>query len=249
MGKMHELLAVEADLKGKAAAILGETRNTFDRKGAIFKGSERTFEVASDEDEQMPAEFSPLYSTVNAKLEYTFKHLVRYMDAVVQKEATNQVAKADVVVNGSVILEKVPAAGLLSLEHRLREIIDLVKRAPTLDLKEEWSMDPDRGEHVRISRPRQTNRLVEVPTRFVRSEATEHHPAQVDVIATKRVGGVYTQTLLSGEPTPAEKAEMLERAEALLAAVKKARSRANRTEVVKFQAGKVLTDYILTGSM
>lgn len=246
--ELHQLLAVESDLKGKSAAIVSEARNTFDRKGEIFKGMERTFEVASDQDEQVPPEFSPLASTVDAKLRYVFKHVNRYMDAVVQKEATNQIAKADVIVQGNKILENMPAAGLLALEHRLRELIDLIKRAPTLDLKEEWEFDPDRGEGVRVSRPRQTNRIVEEPKVIPLTEATEHHPATAQLVGAKRVGGVYTQTLLSGEPTPAEKSEMLERTEMLLSAVKKARSRANRAEVVKMKAGKVLTDFILTGS-
>lgn len=38
MGKLHELLAVEPDLKGAAEKIIAETINTFTKKPNHFEG-------------------------------------------------------------------------------------------------------------------------------------------------------------------------------------------------------------------
>jgi len=56
-----------------------------------------------------------------------------------------------------------------------------------------------------------------------------------------------TKTVWSGMWTSRQKADALARLDTLLIAIKKARQRANRTEVLKPRAGKVLADWILKG--
>ena len=44
MGKLHELLAVEPDLKGASEKIIGETINTFTKKQHHFIGRHKSYQ-------------------------------------------------------------------------------------------------------------------------------------------------------------------------------------------------------------
>ena len=78
--------------------------------------------------------------------------------------------------------------------------------------------------------------------------ATKEHPAQVNQWNEDLPIGTFITTRWTGTISPAKKAEMMDRIDTLLKAVKKARSRANRTEVVKLPVGKKIFDFINEGS-
>jgi len=99
-GKLHELLAVEGDLENAAKKIMGETIQTFTKKQDHFSAFIRTLTMF-DENRQNEntTDRSELTTTVDEKLDYTQLPVVRWFDALLQKEATNQLAKADLVVS------------------------------------------------------------------------------------------------------------------------------------------------------
>ena len=75
MGKLHELLAVEPDLKGAAEKILAETVNTFSKKEGHFKAQVRTYEPVDDEGLKLPDERTEMVTTVGDKLEWTWERV------------------------------------------------------------------------------------------------------------------------------------------------------------------------------
>lgn len=131
--KLHEVLAVEADLEG-AAKILDEALVTFNKKVDHFSGHHKTlkmFDEARVTEEEGAEEHKEIVTTVDQKLAYLTKPIAKWWDALAQKERTNQEARADLVIDGEVLLEQVPATMLLGLESRLRMVRNVFDAIPT----------------------------------------------------------------------------------------------------------------------
>jgi len=251
--KLHELLAVEADLEGRARNIMNETRKVFKDKPALFIGSVRNYKPFVDDGIDYPSEFQNLTSTVDEKLAYTSKSIEKYYDALLQKEATNQIAKADLIVDGKVIAPDLPATFLLGLESRLKKVREVYAQIPTLSVGTEWVEDKAKGEGIwSVAHPeesmktqRTTKSKVLYEAKFPKEgEGGQSIPAVIDKWEEVENVGKYTRHIWSGMITPARKSELLDRIDKLLRAVKKARQRANGTEVVKVNVGKSIMDFI-----
>jgi len=246
MGKLNQLLAVEGDLKGVANNVINETRNNFkSHPDRYFQTHQRVENF--DEDETKEADtHKRMDDTVVDKLEYTAKQYTKYLDAWFQKEATNQEAMADIVIEGHTLATNIPATFLLGLESKLSILRDTVYRSiPTLQPGVFWDPDPDMPDGVKKRRhPEERFRTKKVRQNHVLALATKEHPEQVQVYTEDiKVARVITDTwcsLLSSK----EKSELLERVDNLIAAVKKARQKANEAEVKKVSIGDTLFNYI-----
>lgn len=113
MSKLHELLAVEPDLKSTADSILNETQSVFQKKVDHFVGMTRSYDVIMEGAHQQPTESKQMVTTVKDKLDHMQKSQVRLIDAMYQKELANTTAKADIVYEGEVLAKDVPATVLL----------------------------------------------------------------------------------------------------------------------------------------
>ena len=246
MAKLHEILAVEADLAGTSAKICKETRVNFTKNPDRYLGMLTSYHPF---DEGAIVEANVVKSiddTVIAKLEYSAAHVIRYLDAVLQKEKTNQVAVADLVVDGVTIATNVPATFLLGLETKLKKIReDLYQTIPTLQPGVEWELDESVGPNIfKKKNPDEKFRGKKVRKNHVLSPATKEHPAQVEVYTEdEKTHRVITDTW-SGMVSTAKKSELLGRIDKLSRAVKRARQTANATKVVKTTIGKELFNYI-----
>lgn len=250
--KLHELIAVEQDLQGQYRKILEETGHVFKDKDKNFKGFERKVHMLSDAPEAKLEETSEsftLVTTVPLKLEWMQSHVIRYWDAVYQKERTNQEAKADLVIDGVTIGKDLPATYLLGMEDRLKAMRAVYEQIPTHEPGKIWLEDKNsalRGACIAKEEEKRI-RTKKVKKAVVLYPATDQHPAQVkELDEDVPVGHVATQ-FWSGMVSPAEKADMLGRLDKLLRAVKKARMRANGTDVIKVTIGKAMTDYVNKG--
>lgn len=247
MAKLHELLAVEGDLEGTYKKILEETTTTFAKKPGLFFGFSKELEMFADSAGglETPNEYQELTDTVHSKLEYTASSVKRYFDAVLQKEMTNQTARADLVVDGKVIADLLPATFLLGLETKLKALRKVYEAIPTLAPGKKWVPDPTKGEHVYLTdRPDEKFKTAKTFKHKVLYEATDKHPAQIEKWEETENVGKYVTTTWSGMLTSAEKSEMIGRLDKLLRAVKKARQRANTAEVVKGSIGDKLFAFI-----
>jgi len=243
--KLHELLAVEGDLDGIFKKITQETLVTFTKKESYFLGRIKELKLFNAEAEVTAPEVQAMVTTVPERLYYQAKHIIRFLDAVLQKEATNQIAAAPLVVDSVTISESVPATFLLGMESKLKHIRAIYDAIPTLAPQTDWVKDPDKGKGVyKDKNPDETFKSIKVTEPVVLYEATKEHPAQVkEGVKTVDVGKYKTQNW-SGMLTSARKAQLIERIDKLLRAVKKARQKANRAEVVKGNIGKAMFEYI-----
>lgn len=243
---LHELLAVEGDLEGTFKKIVEETKSTFKNKPAHFLGSHRKLEMFADDDKtEYPEEHKAIDETVGSKLEYTAKPIKRYFDAVLQKEATNQTAKADLVVDGKVLAEGLPATFLLGLESRLKIVRSIYNEIPTLDPGIEWEKDEAKGKGIfKTKYPEEKLKTAQTIQHKVLYEATKEHPAQLERWQEALNVGKFIKQTWSGMISPYDKSMYLERIDKLIRAVKKARQKANTAEVVKLKIGDTLFNFI-----
>jgi len=246
MGKLCEVLAVEGELDSTCKAVLEEATKTFKDKAAHFVGQTKTYEPFEEGTPGLPEEHLAMVTTVNEKLAYVFEHLVKLIDAKAQKDATNQVAKADIVTDSGTLATGVPATTLLGLEATLRQVKALALEVPTLPPGIEWKKDPALGKDIyhRVH-PAVTFKTRKTFRHKVLVEPTKEHPAQIEKWSEDENIGKFITDAWSGMLTPAEKSDMIGRIDTLARAVKEARQRANTTEVVKIKLAKSLMDYIL----
>ena len=190
-----------------------------------------------------------LVTTVDDKLRYTFEHLVRYVNAEAQRDAANQVAKADVVVEGRVILRDMPGTWLLGMEKRMAEWRNALVVIPTLAPGERWVKDDQRGKNVWTHEAKKSIRTRKTVNHKILVQPTKEHPAQIEKWNEDVPCGTWIQTEWAGMMTPAEKSALLARFDALSRAIVEARMRANCVEVPDLRPGDALAAWIIDGKL
>lgn len=245
MGKLHELLAVEGDLEGTFKAILAETQHSFAKKPGLFFGYNKRLEMFDEGAPTAPEETQELTTTVAEKMEYASGHVIKYLDAVLQKEATNQLAKGDIIVDGVTLAKDLPATFLLGLETRLKKVREALAAMPTLPVGKKWVVDATKGNDIHVCEtPDEKFKTAKTFRHKVLYEATEHHPAQIEKWEETENVGRYVTTTWSGMVSSAQKSAILGRMDKLIQATKKARQRANTQEIVKTTIGKKLFSFL-----
>lgn len=244
--RLHEVLAVEQSLAATARKINGETIKTFGSKNEHFMAMHTAVKHFAAEDAHLNVEDGKeMPTTVFEKLTYNARSNVKAWDAYMQKSATNQTARADIMIDGTIIAEDVPAEALLGMEQKIADLRAVYEAIPTLAPGPDWQPDPSQKPGVyRAARIDTTFRTRKVTKPVVLVPATEHHPAQVDKVVEDVPIASLERSTWSSMLTPAEKSDLLERIDALLRATKEARNRANSAEVVKCSIGKAVFSYI-----
>lgn len=245
MAKLHELLAVEQDVEEIYNKTLKETKRVFENEVTKFIGAIRTLTWYDESTPAAPAEHQEMTTTVKAVLDEQQLNIIRYFDALLQKERTNQEAKTDLIVDGLTIAYDLPATFLLGLESRLKKIRNVYDEIPILPPSIKWVKDETKGPDIYArEHPEKQYKTEQIIKPQVLYEATKEHPAQVDKVQEKVNVGIYEKNVWTGVLSPGEKTRILGRINKLIRAVKKARQRANTTDVVDITIGKEIFDYI-----
>ena len=241
MTKMHQLLAVERDLfKATDRRITDTYQNV--QKGALLTGLSRVYTPRDEEGERRPSESQLVQLTASKALEEIQEQFTRLMDHAASRDWGNLSTKADVVIDGSVIIADAPATYLLWLEKQLTDIATIVSKLPVLDPTKTWRYDETKGCYV--TETTESLATKKVPKVLVKAEATDKHPAQTEVYQEDVVVGTWATTHLSGALPADQVIAMGERARTALAAVKQARAKANEAEVENKQVAAPLLSYI-----
>lgn len=246
VAKLHEVLAVEGDLEATAKKVMEEAVNTFTKKPDHFMEQHRSLTMFDDNRAQENTdEHKALVTTVGEKLGYVRRSVTKYLDTFARKEATNQTASADLVVDGETLASDIPATMLLGLESKLKTLRGMYDAIPTLQPGVHWEIDADRGQDIYVGVDPEVRMRTEKQVQHkVLYEATKEHPAQLERWNADVPVGKITLRSWSGMLSPADKSHLLGRIDTLLRGVKKARQRANTAEVVSRPIGDVLFDYI-----
>jgi hypothetical protein len=249
MTKLHELLAAETNLETQAMKCRTDLVETFTKRRHHFEEKKVVF-TPNTEGEQVKVEAqSDIQTSVTKELAWIKGHMVKALDASYQVAETNTKARADVILeDDTVLLKAVPATALLELEKRAVEVQQLIASIPTLDPAKGFQPDPQKGAGIYKARDVVKTRTKKDPKVVVKYEATKEHPAQTELVVVDKDIGTLAEQEWSSLISPAEKAELLDRAEMLIRALKRARSRANDAEVDNTKKlGSQLLSYVFEG--
>ncbi len=245
-GKLHELLAVEADLRNSKEKVRDEVVRDFTSNPAAYLGAIKNLKMFDEsragEEQEARVEVA---STVKEKINEVIAGFTRYWDLRLQKEAANQMACADVIINGKNIFSDIPVTFLLNMEEELRQVRKVYSCMPTLKPGVTWEPDGNKGRGIYKSvHDTETSKTEKTKQHKVIVQATDKFPAQVETWMEDRPIGKYITENWSGMISESDKARLISRIDTMLAAFKKARQRANCTETLPMEIGKAVFDYI-----
>jgi hypothetical protein len=241
VAKLNQIIAVEKGVKAKSFAELTDAHHAV-QKPALLSGISRSYQPKDDEGDTFPPESTKVQVRAEDVLDRTAATLTRLFDVTATKDWANCAATADVVVDGTALVSDVPVSYLLFLEKQLVDLATFVKKLPVLDAAESWEHDP--VTNAWRTPAVQTNRSKKVYRNHVKAEATDRHPAQVEMYTEDVTAGQWTTVKFSGA-LPAERVkELAARVEKLHHAVKFAREEANGLEVTDQQVGEAVFGYL-----
>jgi hypothetical protein len=241
MPRLNQIIAVEKGVKSRSFSELTDAHHSL-QKPTLLAGISRTYRPKDEEGERLPPESTRVQVKTEDVIRKTVTTLARLFDVTATKDWANSVARADVVVDGQPILTDVPVTYLLFLEKQLVDLHTFVRKLPVLDPSESWAFDPSAD--CWATEPVETVRTKKIPRNHVKAEATEKHPAQVEVYYEDVPVGYWRTVKFSGAVAATRVNELLERVEKLQQAVKFAREEANSTEVTDVRAGDKVLNYL-----
>ncbi|GIH24901.1 hypothetical protein Aph01nite_32110 [Acrocarpospora phusangensis] len=242
MTKLNQILAVEKGVKSDVQRKVADAQNLIN-KAPLLSGISRTYQPIDDEGEQLPPESTRVQVQAEQVLKDVTVALTRLLDVTATKDVANCSAKADVKIDGVVLVPDVPVTYLLFLEKQLVDLHNFISRLPTLDPSESWARDENTDSWR--TEPVKTTRTKKVPRNHVLVAATDKHPAQVQVYNEDVIVGYWTKVGFSGAVPQRRVNELLARIVKLQEAVKYAREEANGAEIVDQRVGEAVFAYLL----
>lgn len=243
MTKLNQIIAIEGGLKNTSKRDLGDAYHKIQRTTGL-NGISRTYKPKDEEGDQLPSESTLVQTRVEEVLTEVSDSLTRLFDVTLTKETANGSAKADVTVDGKVIVKDAPVTYLLFLEKQLVDLKTFVAALPTLDPAEVWNQNAATGDWA--TDVSQTVKTKKIPKNWEKSPATDKHPAQVEIFHEDVVVGTWSTTKFSGALPRERRNALLTRVDDLLTAVKFAREDANSTAVTDVATGKKVFDFLFS---
>lgn len=239
--QLNQIIAVEKGVKSRAHQDLTTAHHAL-LKPDLLSGIARKYSPKLEDGDKFPDESTKVQVKAEDMIADTAKILTELFDVTATKDWTNCVAKADVIVDGHIILAQAPVSYLLFLEKQLVDLHTFVKKLPVLDAASNWRFNKDQdcfaSDAVDSFKTRKEMK------NHIRAAATDKHPAQVDVYTEDVVIGTWTTTKFSGALQATRVKDLLGKVEKLQKAVKYAREQANGTEVIPQSVGAEVFNYL-----
>lgn len=240
--RLSQVIAVESGVKNRATASMSEVYKQVQHP-ALFEGFNKKYQPLAEDSERFPDENKKVQMTALEVINTARRTLSELFDVTATKDYGNTAAKADIAVDGTIIVANVPVPYLLFLEKQLTDLHTLVSKIPVLDSADSWSVDPNSGLHR--TEPTKTTRTKKVQKSLVLLPPTDKHPGQAQLITEDQAVGTWDMTKFSGAMPKPSKDALLERIEKLQKAVKFAREEANATSVPERKISNQVFDWLL----
>lgn len=228
--RLHQLLAVEKGVRSHAQSIIDRAYHTLQR-GELFNGMARIWEPEQDDGPVFPNERSIVQQQVPDILDQFRDAMGEKLDVWFKRDTTNQIAKANVVVDGQILIKDAPVTFLLAIEKEFVDIKTFIEKCPTLDSAKEWNKDTNSGLYKTID-PIKTQKTQKVEEAQTVIQPTEHQPGQYHVFKRDVLLGYWSQVSESGAIPATLKRQWLDKANKVLRAIRDAREEANATPLV-----------------
>lgn len=238
--KLNQVVALVKDRKVRFEKNKTEIYHRF-QKGDLATGFTRVFTPKHEDSERLPPENKRVQVVVDDQIKNLRGDFVSLLDTVLTQDFGNTETKASLQL-GELSLDNVPVTYLLFLDKQLADLMTLVQAMPVLDQNEQWSLDSTNGLYKTATTS--TNKTKVVPEPIVLYDATEHHPAQTQILNKTISDGTWDTTKYSGAITPERKKTIVNRITQLQETVKLAREEANTKTVQEGQIGNSIFDFI-----
>jgi len=242
--KLNQIIAVEKGAKERTHKEFTAIYQGLSKTDPM-QGISRTYLPLTEEGERLPPENKYIQVNVRERLERIQAILIDLFDVTLTKEVGNTRAKGTITVDGTVILADVPVPYLLFLEKNLTDLRTTLSALPTLDPADKWEWDEQQGffksAEMRTARTKKTTEFVVVQGSGVPEKGVA---PQVKEVTNDVLAGYWTTVKYSATMEPRRVAELLERTDKLLRAVKFAREEANGLEIDQEKAGAAIFGYI-----
>lgn len=245
MVKQNQIVAVTGGLGTRATATFSAAQKKLGHE-PLFNGLRRVFEPKAVGDEEVVTqvtEYNKVQQSAEKVMLEATDSIGNWLDACLTRDCGNMVAKADVVVAGTVIVRDAPVPFLLSLADQLGHIRKLIETAPVLNDSRNWEYNESSGVWESDEERRASFKPTKRP--LVLHPPTDKHPAQTTVIDEDVFQGHKVTRYLSGALHGGRKRELLQRVGQLQDAVKMAIQEANAAEVEQRKIGETLFGWLL----
>jgi len=241
MTKLNQILAIEKGVKATSTRLLTDLHRK-SQTPTLYEGRDRNYQPLHEEGERFPPESQKVQLRGRNVLKEVQTSLADLFDITFTKDKANLKSMADVVVDGKVILGKVPVTYLLFLEKQLTDLHTFVSKLPVLDSSENWTWDD--GQSAYRTSVVETAKTKKITKPVVLYEATKEHPAQVKEVSEDVVVGYWKQTRYSAALSQQKKDDLIERVNKLHAAVKFAREEANACDADRHSVAEPVFAYL-----
>jgi len=242
--KLNQIIAVEKGAKERTHKEFTAIYQGLSKTDPM-QGISRTYQPLTEDGERLPSEHKYVQVNVNERLERVQAILTDLFDVTLTKEIGNTKAKGTVTVDGTVILADVPVPYLLFLEKQLTDLRTFLASLPKLDPADRWEWDEQQGFYksveMRTARTKKTTEFVVVQGSGVPDKGVA---PQVKEVTNDVLAGYWSTVKYSATMEPTRVAELLDRTDNLLRAVKFAREEANGLEIDQAKAAKDIFGYI-----
>lgn len=240
--KMNQILAIEKVTKNAIETAFTKIYQNIG-KAELLNGFQKNYTPTEENGAKLPPESKKVQFKAEDQIKAVKKELAELLDITAIKDKTNCTAKADIEVDGEVILKDVPATYLLVIEHKLADLVAFARKLPVLDQSENWKKDDALG--LWATEPAVSVRTKKVEEIQVIVPPTKEHPAQTAKFVKDVPEGNWSTVKYSGALQSDRVEAILERIEKLQRAVKSARAQANTSiadETLK--PGAVILNYV-----
>jgi hypothetical protein len=244
--KLSAVIAIEESSKKRNYADLTKVYKIV-QKPNLFNGFTRTWKSYTENEQDRPQEHNPVTENTITLLKTVMDQFGERLNTTATKDWGNTEAKADVILdNGEVLLSQVPVTHLLFIEKQINDIRALITKLPTLDPSRQWKFDSNTNTWIGTQEER-TISTKKIQKGLVLAPATEHHPAQTQLITVDEPVGEWVIKHMSTALSARTIEVWLDNVSELERAVKTAREEANSIQVDKKNVGRKILKYIFKG--
>lgn len=241
--KVHQIVAVIKSVKSKSEGALTSAYHII-QKQDLFEGFVRTYRPLNEETgEKLPPENKVVQHKVKDVVDSFSVALADLINQTVSLDRGNSLAKADIVVDGVVLVRDIPSTSLIALEKQFTNLQTFISKLPVLDQSKEWSFDG--AKNLFATKTVENPRSIKKDTAITLAAASDKFAAQVQLVKEDVCVGYFSKTDLSSAMMPGVKQKLLDNVQKLVRAIKIAREQANTAEVeIENTVGQTLLSYV-----
>lgn len=243
MRVLNQVIAIVKGVKGRVMSRCNELHNQL-QADALLSGQTRDYAPMTEGDTVYPRQEQIVQVNAIDHLKEMAALTAELFDAEAALDYANCNAKADVVVDGTVILTGVPATYLIFMEKQLVDLHTTLAKAGTLKTDKRWTFD----ENARLffAAAEKTVKTKKIEKHIVVVPATVEHPAQVAKVTEDIAEGTWTTVNMSGALSAARLKTIKDRVQKLIDAVKSAREQANMVDAPDIAVGNKVMAHIFS---